>query len=93
MLDQAVAVLDDYAKNFDGVAKSVADKDRIDAMQRPLGGRLQSNLSELLRSGIERKDFSLVALAAQAQERLQAARLSINMYFADALSRKSQKPR
>jgi len=81
MLEQAVAVLEDYAKNFDLVVKALADKEKNDGVMRPLGGRLQAAIEQLTRKSIEQKDLATVALANAAMSHLMTARLSVNVYF------------
>ena len=81
MLEQAVAILGDYAKNFDLVVKAVSDSNRNDNMMRPIGGQMQKFFSDLMKASAERNDLPVAALAGTAQERLLTARLSINVYF------------
>ena len=81
MLDHVLGVLGQYGKNLDLVAKALKTKQEHSAMQRTVGGQLQSVLGELARSSGEKSDVATIGLVSKAQLSLETARVNVNRYF------------
>ena len=81
MIRGVTATFQRYVAGFDQVVKAKAAQATIDQTMRPMGGRMQQLLSDLMQSSAMTDEMSTSAYAGMAQELLLAARLNINIYF------------
>ena len=81
MMDRVIGTFERYVAGFDQVIKAKTELARIDQTMRPIGGRMQQLLSDLMQSSAMNDEMPTAAYAGMAQELLLAARLNMNIYF------------
>jgi methyl-accepting chemotaxis protein len=78
-----LATFAQYTDGFEQIVKAKGEQAQLDATMRPAGARMQQLLSDMMQSSLMTDDMSIAAHAGMTQELLLAARLNINIYFAN----------